>query len=127
MNQSLNKWFIVVALAIAAFFVFISLLAIQQYNIGYRQGQADFQPQVITETITVPAYYELSANTTTITVAEALAIITLAKAPHAYYGVLHPELQNASTGNTSVNLEWMENYDRVSNVIKALANKPGKE
>ena len=124
MKKSLNKWFILVAVAIAGFFLFLGYWADSRYDASYRDGQATFEPQVIT--IEVPTYYELSANTTTITVAEALAIITLAKAPHAYYGVLHPELQTPATGNTSVNLEWMENYDKVSNVIKALANKLGE-
>lgn len=69
--------------------------------------------------VRVEVPYELSSNT--ISLNEVLAILTMAKAPHAYM-VLHPELQNASTGNTTFNLEWMDNYDKVDNFIKWQTN-----
>ena len=54
MKRFLNKWFILVALTLAAFFVFLWFLADSRYDAGYQDGQADFQPQVITQTIEVP-------------------------------------------------------------------------
>ena len=47
MKKSLNKWFIGVSVAIAGFFVFIGVWADGRYDVGYKAGQADFQPQVV--------------------------------------------------------------------------------
>ncbi len=128
--------------------ILVCIEAVSFFFIGIAYEKEHFQPQIIEmpvekivtqnvtqyvdrevikwETRTVYKYYDVrnsdDARNTLVSVNEALSILTLGKASHAYM-VLHPELQNASTGNMTYNLEWMDNYDKVSALLQYEANR----